>query len=303
MNEKTDDIFLSLKQKVAIVGYGDFGKALGAMLDRAGASFWAWDANPEKSLTTSLEETVSGADIIFFAVPTEALAKALAASKSFFKEGAIFVFVSKGLDGDGRDAIDIAKEFVSENHLVFLGGPMVTENIIKGEKYYPVMTGGGRARDSVAELFSDDLASITFSDDLKGVVACGILKNFYAFLLGFAEGEEWSLEEKENLFSKCLEEMSKSVVLFGGEPETAMGMAGVEDLRFSASMTSDNFSDGMRTAKGIPPIGSESVKSAEAMKKKIGDAKDYPLLSSVCDIIVKNKNISKKIKETIKEND
>lgn len=303
MNEKTDDIFLALKQKVAIVGYGDFGRALGVMLERAGVSFSAWDANPEKSLTTTLEETVSGADIIFYAVPTETLKKAISGSKASIKEDALVVLVSKGLDANGLDAINIAKEFIAENHLVFLGGPMVTENIVKGEKYYPVMAGGGRARDSVAELFSDDLTSITFSDDLNGVVACGILKNFYAFLLGFAEGEEWSPEEKENLFSKCLDEMGKSVVIFGGQPETAMGMAGVEDLRFSASMTSDNFSDGMRAAKGIPPIGSESVKSAEAMRKKIGDAKDYPLLSSVCDIIVKNKSISKKIKEAIKNND
>ncbi len=300
---ETEDIFLSLKQKIAIVGYGDFGHAIGAIVQRAGVDFFAWDPNPEKRLTASLSETVDKADIIFFAVPTEALQKAIEASVAFIKEGAIIVFVSKGLDNMGRDAVKIARGYFPENHIVFMGGPMITENIIKGEKYYPVLAGGGRARDSVAELFTDDFTSITFSDDIDGVAGCGVLKNFYAFLLGFAEGEEWSEEEKEDLLAKCLEEMSQSVETFGGKSETAMGMAGVEDLKFSATMMSDNFSDGIRFAKGIPAIGSESVKSAEAMKKAMGVVTAYPLLMAACDIITKNKNISQKIKEAIKQND
>lgn len=292
MNEKD---LSSLKQRAGIVGYGDFGRALGAVVSRAGFPFSAWDEDGIKSLSPSLSDCVSGADVVFFAVPTNRLREALTSALPFIGTDTVSVMVSKGLDGGGLSAPEIAEYFFARSKIAFLGGPMTTTDILSGRDFFPVIAGEDRARNSVAGFFPEGKVVITFSEDVKGVAFSGILKNFYAFLLGYAEGSELSEGNRAGLFVACAEELWRAVEFFGGEAETARGAAGLGDLKVSASLASDNFSDGVRLAKRLPPVGSESVQSAPAMKLRLAGESSLPLLAIACDIITRSFGASEEI--------
>lgn len=298
MNEQ--DIF-SLKQKAGIIGYGDFGRALGAIISGSGFPFVAWDEDGSKGFSSSLQSAVSSADVVFFSVPTNRLKSALEEAAPFLRPDCIAVLVSKGLNSDGLSAPEIAEYFLPRSRIVFLGGPMTTADIFSGRDYFPVIAGDARARDSVARFFPEGGVVINFSDDLLGVAFSGILKNFYALLLGFAEGLEWREGDRANLFIAAAEELWRAVEFFGGEAETARGLSGLGDLKASASLSSDNFSDGVRLSKGLPPVGSESVRSAEAMQSRLGKDSPLPLLSATCDIVIRSSGMGEKIRKLIGE--
>jgi prephenate dehydrogenase len=68
-------------QTVAILGYGRFGHALGALLAEAGIAHRAYDRGitvPAEYRAASVPELVRGADVVIVAVPVEAMRDALA---------------------------------------------------------------------------------------------------------------------------------------------------------------------------------------------------------------------------------
>lgn len=291
----------SLKQKAGIVGYGDFGRALGTVISRSGFPYSAWDEDGSKSLSPSLGSAVMGADVVFFAVPTNCLRAALAEAVPLLHPGCIAVLVSKGLNDEGLSAPEITEYFLPRSRVAFLGGPMTTSDILSGRDYFPVIAGDERARDLVSRFFPEGVVVVNFSEDLKGVAFSGILKNFYALILGYAEGSEWPEGDRAKLFVSAAEELWRAVEFFGGEAETGRGPAGLGDLKASASLSSDNFSDGVRLAKGLPPVGSESVRSAGVMRDRLGSGGTLPLLTYACDIIIKNSGMTEKIMKIIND--
>lgn len=69
-----------LLERVAILGHGRFGRALGGLIEEAGSAYRALDPNnppPDEVRASSLPELVQGAEIIVVAVPVPAIRPAL----------------------------------------------------------------------------------------------------------------------------------------------------------------------------------------------------------------------------------
>lgn len=74
--------------RVGIVGFGQFGRALGGLMEEAGLAYRALDPRadiPGPARASGLEELAAGADLVAFAVPVRALPAALEAAAPFLR--------------------------------------------------------------------------------------------------------------------------------------------------------------------------------------------------------------------------
>jgi len=74
--------------RVGIVGFGQFGRALGGLMEEAGVPFLALDPRadiPARNRASGLEDLSAGADLVAFAVPVRALPAALGAAAPFLR--------------------------------------------------------------------------------------------------------------------------------------------------------------------------------------------------------------------------
>jgi glycerol-3-phosphate dehydrogenase (NAD(P)+) len=116
--------------------------------------------------------------------------------------------------------------------------------------------------------------------DLFGASAAGVLKNFYAFLIGAAAGAGLGENLQSGIFAAAAGEMAKVLPRFGGQPQTAWGPAGVGDMHATAfSSNSRNREAGenfVKTGKLDP--NAESVRTWPILKKRLGGMEYLPLL-------------------------
>ena len=99
--------------KVAMIGAGEIGRAIGKILASAGHKVTYWDKNEslifdmgEKCL--SLPETLVEAETVFFCVPSWSLGEALAFTAPYFKKGTVAVSVTKGIGENNKLLVDEA---------------------------------------------------------------------------------------------------------------------------------------------------------------------------------------------------
>ena len=286
-------------QKISIIGGGEIGGAIAFIANNASINYSIWDKNPEKSFTTSPEECFQETDIIFFCIPSWALRIALTELSPIFPPDVPVVFVSKGLEElTGLTAPEIASEFIEKERIVFMGGPMIAEEIIAGKGGCVVLGGETKTTSLVAQIFNNCGIYIETEQNAFSIALLGVLKNIYAIAFGVAEGAGKGDNIKAYLFAKSVREMDIICRALGGEVN-AMSPAGIGDLlATSISNDSSNRKAGLDFASGIIPTkNSEGINSVNALTDRIKNHMQnktpiiLPVMSLVRDIIT-NKSIS-----------
>ena len=286
-------------KKISIIGGGEIGGAISYIATHAGISYSIWDKNPTKSSTSSSEECLRDAGVVFFCLPSSALRASLAELSLVLPPAIPLVFVSKGLEKDtGFTAPEIAAEFVEQERIVFMGGPMIAEEIIAGKGGCAVLGGEIKTTSLVAQIFNNSSIYVETEQDAFSIALLGVLKNIYAIAFGAAEGMGKGDNIKAYLFAKSVCEMDIICRALGGEI-SAISSAGIGDLlATSISSNSSNRKAGFDFASGITTTqNSEGANSVNALMARIKNcAQDrtqaaLPVMSLVCDIIT-NKSIN-----------
>jgi len=286
-------------QKISIVGGGEIGGAISYIATHAGINYSIWDKNPTKSSALSPEQCFQETDIIFFCIPSWALRIALTELSPIFPSAVPIVFVSKGLEElTGLTAPEIASEFIEKERIVFMGGPMIAEEIIAGKGGCAVLGGEIKTTSLVAQIFNNSSIYVETEQDAFSIALLGVLKNIYAIAFGAAEGMGKGNNIKAYLFAKSVCEMDIICRALGGEI-SAISSAGIGDLlATSISSNSSNRKAGFDFASGITTTqNSEGANSVNALMARIKNcAQDrtqaaLPVMSLVCDIIT-NKSIN-----------
>jgi len=94
----------------------------------------------------------------------------------------------------------------------------------------------------LSNILSTTYYKIKYSNDVKGVAACGGIKNIYAMIIGTSMGIN-AKNEKDNknlntaaaLFNQSVKEMCYFIKKIGGQESTVMNLAGVGDLYVSCT--------------------------------------------------------------------
>lgn len=279
-------------KKIAIIGYGELGMAIHRSLkNKKDLIVDVWD---KKSQKEKLEGVVLSAKVIFMCVPSWCLREALMAIEEYLSEEALVICLSKGIEANTSKTVDVVLEevFGLKRAYAVLSGPMLAEELMDGKNGFGVLASRSKkAFPVVSDIFSETNLKIEYSNDLRGVALCGVLKNIYALGLGICDGLNLGSNTKGKLTIEAISEMVEIIDLLGGKKESALNTAGAADLITTAfSNFSRNREVGEILAKtGVCCLESEGYKSTSALINILGKkSSKFPFLTAIKLIILDN---------------
>jgi len=209
--------------KIAIMGAGAYGTALGGILAEKGYDIDYYDPKLYKE---PLAQVVDKAAFVVLVAPSFALPYLL----PHLPRKVPLIVATKGI-------LDM-RQIGGFDDVMALSGPGFADDMKAHAK--TVLT----ATDArVIELFSTDYLSFDYTADLYGVLLCGALKNVYAVLAGMSEFEAGSPEWEEFISLVC-GEMKAILKANGADPMTVNLVCGVGDLRLTCNYPSRNYEFG-----------------------------------------------------------
>lgn len=317
--------------RVTVLGGGSFGTAIANILADNGHQvyFWMRDAKAVEDVrlnhentkylpgyklntsivpTSSLEEAVKGASVVFAAVPSKAMRTVISDCRPWSHPQQIFISTSKGIEAESFKLMSqVIQEELPLTRVGVLSGPnlakeiavrMLTSSVIASE-FEDVRT-------TVQTLLSCKYFRVYANIDVFGIELAGALKNIYAITSGMADALGMGENTKSMLITRSLAEMSRFAAHLGANPLTFLGLAGVGDLIVTChSPLSRNFRVGSFLAKGekldeiLAKLGgtAEGVNTTAIVKKKADELQIYmPLVQGLYEVLFKGGNVFDVIK-------
>lgn len=232
--------------KIAILGAGAFGTALGGILADNGYDIDYYDSKIQRE---SLSETIADAKYIVLAIPSNAVPYVL----PYLPDNVPLIIATKGLLSD--------KPFARFKDYMVLSGPGFAQDIKARKRTLLTLTDK-----RLEELFKADYMEFDYTDDEKGVLMCGALKNVYALLAGFKKVEKGSSEF--NQYVKDAGREMKMILEANGADEKTVDLAcGMGDLKLTCYYPSRNYEFG-RIFRDNPKARPEkTVEGLSALKR------------------------------------
>lgn len=279
--------------KVAVVGAGSWGTAFAALVcAKARTVLWARRpevaaevsgrrtnrayldevALPERlGATSSIEEAVSGADVVVMAVPSHGFRDILSLAVPYLAPSAPVVSLAKGLEqGTLLRMTEIVSDVAPGHPAGVVTGPNLAREIASGQLAATVvsMADEGLAGE-LQELFSAPTFRVYTNPDVVGCEMAGALKNVMAIASGMVEGLGFGDNTRAALITRGLAELARLGTAMGGHPLTFAGLAGMGDLVATCiSRQSRNRHVGEQLGRGrsITHVSEEMRMVAEGVK-------------------------------------
>ena len=261
--------------KIAILGAGSWGTALGQVLSENGSDVCLWhhemafvnainqthehpflprfklDSNMQ--FTSSLDEIFQYGDMLISALPSQVVRKVLKKCNMPFEKPV--VSVSKGIEYQtGKRMSEIISETLdtSNDDIMVLSGPSHAEEVIKKHPTTIVIASNKKSNARlVQKLFSNDYFRVYTSHDVIGVEFGGAAKNIIALAAGICHGAGYGDNTMAALMTRGLEEIVRLGTKLGAQRSTFAGLSGMGDLVVTAfSKHSRNRQVGERIGKG-----------------------------------------------------
>lgn len=306
--------------RIAILGAGAWGTALGVTLARAGrevtlaarrrAQLDAMRAAGENAaylpgvripnnlaLTDDWRESAAGAATVVMAIPSRMARAAFAPVAPAISPDATIVSVTKGVEPDTLMTMTrmIAGLAPPGKRVAALSGPGFAAEVARGK---PAALVAAAADDAVArrvqELFATPTLRIYRSADVIGVELGGVIKNVIAIAAGISDGLDLGSSARAALITRGLAEMTRLVVAAGGRAETMAGLAGLGDLVLTCTgALSRNRALGLRLATGASAVepaagepvaeGAANARAVRALAARLGV--ETPIVAAVCRVL------------------
>ena len=232
--------------KVAMLGAGAFGTALGGILADNGYDVDFYDPKFERE---NLKDVVSGAGVVVLCAPSTAASYLL----SHLPKDIPLVIATKGILTDG-----VFHEF--KDYMV-ISGPGFAEDIKAAKQTKMTITD-----DRLKKLFGADYMDFDQTNDKKGVLMCGALKNIYAMLAGYNGLKRDSLEWKDYI-KKVVREMKDILAFNGAKSETVDLACGISDLELTCDYPSRNYEYGDLLKKDSSREPEKTVEGLSALRR------------------------------------
>jgi glycerol-3-phosphate dehydrogenase (NAD(P)+) len=244
-------------RKVAVIGSGSWGTTFAKVLADAGCDVTIWARRPEvaseiqvarrnseylpginlpKTLraTSSLEQAVTGASLVFLAVPSQTMRDNLIAIEPFLGRTAVLVSLVKGVERSTTmrmseviaDVLDLEPEWIA-----VVSGPNLALEIAKEQPTGAVASCVDlQIAQEVATASSAPYFRTFVNSDVVGTELGGVLKNLIALAIGIVDGVGYGENTKAAIITRGLVEMTDFAVAQGANPSTLAGLAGLGDL-------------------------------------------------------------------------
>lgn len=310
------------QEKVAVIGGGSFGTALGALAASNGMQVDIFAREPE--VVDSINNThINSVFLPSVALPENIAAKPLnegglsehdnfiwtipsqftrSSAKQF--AGAIagkrVLIASKGIEiSTGKLLLSVMTEEVTAKYSV-LSGPSFAKELAKRK---PTTVSVAAYSLSLAAWWQSALSTEFFrvytSDDMIGLEVGGAVKNVIAIATGISDGMGLDNNARAGLITRGLAEITRFGLAYGAKRETFVGLSGLGDLVLTCTgELSRNHTVGRELAKGknIDDIVSgmkmvaEGVPTAKAVYLAATERGiDMPICTEVYKIIYEQK--------------
>ena len=272
-------------KKIAIIGSGSWGCALGIYLAGIGHNVKIWSfAEDERDLinnekkckflpkatipenvycSTDMKEVIDDTDFILHVTPSKFTRNIVKQYKDYITNQSVFV-CSKGFESSSLKTLDeVLKEELPNTKVGVLSGPSHAEEVSIGVPTALVVASDyPEISDMIVETFKSDKMRMYTSKDVKGVELGGALKNIIAFCAGVTAGLNLGDNTFAALLTRGLVEISRLGVACGGKRDTFYGLTGLGDLIVTCnSMHSRNRKAGILIGQG---------KTIEETRKEVG---------------------------------
>ena len=272
-------------KKIAIIGSGSWGSALGIYLASLGHNVKLWSFSEEERdlinnekkckflpkavipenvyCSTNMEEVLEDTDFVLHVTPSKFTRDVVIKYKPFIKQQPV-VICSKGFEASSLKTLDdVLKEELPNNKIGVLSGPSHAEEVSIGVPTAIVVASDDQdLSEMIVDTFRSEKMRMYTSKDVKGVELGGALKNIIAFCAGITAGLELGDNTFAALLTRGLVEISRLGVALGGKKDTFYGLTGLGDLIVTCnSMHSRNRKAGILIGQG---------KSIEETRQEVG---------------------------------
>ena len=272
--------------RVAVMGAGSWGTAVGKVLADAGSEVVMWARRDEVArriaeehrnddylpdivlphaltATSDPRQALDGADEVVLGVPAQSLRDNLAGWKEYIPSGAGLISLSKGIEiGTLMRISEVIAEVTGaeEGRIAVLSGPNLAREVGEGQPAATVIACSDNARaEALQDAFSTGYFRPYTNTDVVGCEIGGASKNVIALVCGVAAGMGMGDNTTSTLVTRGLAEITRLGMALGAEPMTFAGLAGLGDLVATCtSPLSRNRTFGERLGKG------ESLEQAQA---------------------------------------
>ena len=268
--------------KIAVLGSGSWGTALGQVLAENGHEVVLWGREdyiadeinqahtnshflPGINLpativaTTDLKAALDQASVVLFVLPTKAIRSVARQVASYLSQSdaqPLLVHATKGLEQGTHLRVSqmIEAEIPRQDYqdLVVLSGPSHAEEVARHDlTTVTAACPNLQAAEKVQALFKNHYFRIYTNTDVVGVEMGAALKNIIALGAGVLAGAGYGDNAKAALVTRGLAEISRMGIKLGADPLTFVGLSGVGDLVVTCtSPHSRNWQAGNLLAKG-----------------------------------------------------
>jgi glycerol-3-phosphate dehydrogenase (NAD(P)+) len=270
--------------RVAILGRGAWGTALGHSLRGAGAEVVFWHRDSGAS-------PLDGAGLVIAAVPAQATRGVLTLLGPALPPGAPLVLTAKGLErGTLLRQSQIAAEVAPGRPVAVLSGPSFAADLTQGLPTAVTLASADPAAAALQQRLATPSLRPYLSDDLAGAELGGALKNVVAIACGAAIGAGFGESARAALIARGFAELSRIARAAGARPETLGGLSGLGDLTLTCtSAQSRNFLYGVSLGElGRAPTtgtyeGAATAGAAVTFARELGV--DAPIIETVAALV------------------
>ncbi|HLL71133.1 MAG TPA: NAD(P)H-dependent glycerol-3-phosphate dehydrogenase [Pyrinomonadaceae bacterium] len=244
--------------RIAIIGAGGWGTALGLVAGRAGHAVRLWSRNASVieginerrengvylashalegnvSATGELAEALREAQIVILASPSHATRELLERMARELPAEVVLVSATKGIEiKTGQRISEVALEVLGREaaaRFVCLSGPSFAQEVAARQPTAVVAAGyDARATLDVQAALSFENFRVYTNGDLVGTELGGAVKNVIALAAGMVAGLGLGTNSIAALITRGLAEITRLALAEGGRVETLAGLAGLGDL-------------------------------------------------------------------------
>lgn len=241
-------------KKIAIIGSGSWGAALGIYLANNGNQIKMWSFNKEEMdsinnerkciflpkatipegvyVSTDFKEVLEDAEIILHVTPSKFVRSTLKQYKDLIKENQMLIMCSKGFEAETDLTLDeVIKQELPNVKYGILSGPSHAEEVSVGIPTALVIASqDDTVKEEIVTAFKSSTMRMYTSNDVRGVELGAALKNIIAFCAGASAGLNLGDNTFAALATRGLVEISRLGTAMGGEEKTFYGLTGLGDL-------------------------------------------------------------------------
>lgn len=240
--------------KIAIIGAGGWGTAVGIMQARHGHDVVMWTRNPQTAQTLQTEREnkrlLPGAifpdglkvtsdlsccrdqDVVVMAVPSVGVRQTARKMRPYIKSGQIIVNISKGLEEGTLERLSqVICEELPDIRFAAMSGPSHAEEVARSLPTTNVV--GCKDRELgeyVQNLFMNETFRVYTTTDIIGMEIGASLKNVIAICAGVVDGMGFGDNTKAALMTRGIAEIARIGVKMGADVQTFAGLSGIGDL-------------------------------------------------------------------------